>query len=109
MAKWKIGQRVGVGLIAGEDGICEPCKRGDMVNCHNPVTLGNILGLFLREAAMLLFVGLAIGIPVALIASRLVSGMLFSVSPSSPVSIVVPSAVLIFAGLLAGLCEVLSW
>ena len=22
---WKIGQRVGVGLIAGEDGVCEPC------------------------------------------------------------------------------------
>jgi len=40
VAKWKIGQRVGVGLIAGEDGICEPCRRGDMVNCHNPVTLG---------------------------------------------------------------------
>src|SRR4029077_16278828 len=40
VAKWKIGQRVGVGLIAGEDGVCEPCRRGDMVNCHNTVTLG---------------------------------------------------------------------
>src|ERR1700726_2705313 len=40
VAKWKIGQRVGVGLIAGEDGVCEPCRRGDMVNCQNPVTLG---------------------------------------------------------------------
>ena len=37
---WKIGQRVGVGLIAGEDGVCEPCRRGDMVNCQNPVTSG---------------------------------------------------------------------
>src|SRR5580658_4801738 len=39
-SKWKMGQRVGVGLIAGEDGVCEPCRRGDMVNCQNPVTLG---------------------------------------------------------------------
>jgi propanol-preferring alcohol dehydrogenase len=39
-SRWKIGQRVGVGLIAGEDGLCEPCRRGDMVNCQNPVTSG---------------------------------------------------------------------
>jgi propanol-preferring alcohol dehydrogenase len=38
--RWKIGQRVGVGLIAGEDGVCEPCRRGDIVNCQNPVTSG---------------------------------------------------------------------
>jgi propanol-preferring alcohol dehydrogenase len=40
VSKWKIGQRVGVGLIAGEDGVCEPCRRGDIVNCQNPVVLG---------------------------------------------------------------------
>jgi len=40
VSRWKIGQRVGVGLIAGEDGVCEPCRRGDMVNCQNPVTTG---------------------------------------------------------------------
>src|ERR1700692_1597661 len=40
VSRWKIGQRVGVGLIAGEDGVCEPCRRGDMVNCQNPVVLG---------------------------------------------------------------------
>jgi alcohol dehydrogenase, propanol-preferring len=40
VSRWKIGQRVGVGLIAGEDGVCEPCRRGDIVNCHNPVVLG---------------------------------------------------------------------
>ena len=38
--RWKIGQRVGVGLLGGEDGVCEPCRRGDIVNCQNPVTLG---------------------------------------------------------------------
>ena len=40
VSKWKIGQRVGVGLIAGEDGSCEPCRRGDMVNCEHPVVSG---------------------------------------------------------------------
>jgi propanol-preferring alcohol dehydrogenase len=40
VSKWKIGQRVGVGLIAGEDGVCEPCRRGDAVNCQNPVVSG---------------------------------------------------------------------
>jgi D-arabinose 1-dehydrogenase-like Zn-dependent alcohol dehydrogenase len=40
VTKWKINQRVGVGLIAGEDGVCEPCRRGDIVNCQNPVVLG---------------------------------------------------------------------
>src|SRR6202795_1765500 len=40
VSRWKIGQRVGVGLIAGEDGVCESCRRGDMVNCQNPVVSG---------------------------------------------------------------------
>jgi D-arabinose 1-dehydrogenase-like Zn-dependent alcohol dehydrogenase len=41
VSRWKIGQRVGVGLIGGEDGVCEPCRRGDLVNCQNhPVVLG---------------------------------------------------------------------
>jgi D-arabinose 1-dehydrogenase-like Zn-dependent alcohol dehydrogenase len=40
VSKWKIGQRVGAGLIAGEDGVCEPCRRGDTVNCQNPVVSG---------------------------------------------------------------------
>src|ERR1700687_6456024 len=40
VSKWKIGQRGGVGLIAGEDGVCEPCRRGDIVNCQNPVVSG---------------------------------------------------------------------
>ena len=40
VSRWKIGQRVGVGLIAGEDGVCEPCRRGDMVSCEHPVVSG---------------------------------------------------------------------
>src|SRR3982074_3726419 len=40
VSRWKIGQRVGIGFIAGEDGTCEPCRRGDIVNCQNPVVSG---------------------------------------------------------------------
>jgi propanol-preferring alcohol dehydrogenase len=40
VSRWKVGQRVGVGLIAGEDSVCEPCRRGDAVNCQSPVTSG---------------------------------------------------------------------
>jgi alcohol dehydrogenase, propanol-preferring len=40
VSRWKTGQRVGVGFFGGEDGVCEPCRRGDIVNCHNPVIPG---------------------------------------------------------------------
>ena len=40
VSRWKIGQRVGVGFFGGEDGFCEPCRRGDIVNCQNPVIPG---------------------------------------------------------------------
>jgi D-arabinose 1-dehydrogenase-like Zn-dependent alcohol dehydrogenase len=40
VSKWKIGQRVGVGFFAGEDGTCQPCRRGDIVNCLNAVIPG---------------------------------------------------------------------
>jgi propanol-preferring alcohol dehydrogenase len=40
VSRWKIGQRVGVGFFGGEDGVCDPCRRGDMVNCQNAVRPG---------------------------------------------------------------------
>src|SRR5258708_27432974 len=36
VSRWKIGQRVGVALIGGEDDLCEPCSPGDMVKCEEP-------------------------------------------------------------------------
>ena len=39
-SRWTVGQRVGVGFLGGEDGVCEPCRRGDIVNCRNPVIPG---------------------------------------------------------------------
>ena len=40
VSRWKTGQRVGIGFFGGEDGTCEPCRRGDIVNCHNAITPG---------------------------------------------------------------------
>jgi D-arabinose 1-dehydrogenase-like Zn-dependent alcohol dehydrogenase len=30
-----VGERVGVGWFGGKCGYCEPCRRGDLVNCQN--------------------------------------------------------------------------
>jgi propanol-preferring alcohol dehydrogenase len=40
VSKRKIGQRVGVGFLGGQDSECEPCLRGDFANCLNPVISG---------------------------------------------------------------------
>jgi propanol-preferring alcohol dehydrogenase len=40
VANWSVGQRVGVGFLAGEDGTCLRCRRGDYVNCANPTVTG---------------------------------------------------------------------
>jgi D-arabinose 1-dehydrogenase-like Zn-dependent alcohol dehydrogenase len=39
-ARWRAGDRVGLGFFGGEDGKCESCRRGDFVNCANPVVPG---------------------------------------------------------------------
>ncbi len=35
VAKWKVGQRVGVGWHGGHCFVCDPCRRGDFVLCEN--------------------------------------------------------------------------
>ncbi len=37
---WKVGQRVGVGFLAGYCGRCMPCREGDFVNCQNQPVSG---------------------------------------------------------------------
>jgi D-arabinose 1-dehydrogenase-like Zn-dependent alcohol dehydrogenase len=38
--QWKVGQRVGIGWYGGHCGRCEPCRRGDLVACQNPLIPG---------------------------------------------------------------------
>lgn len=37
---WAVGQRVGVGFLAGEDRVCHACRSGDFVNCDAPAIAG---------------------------------------------------------------------
>jgi predicted permease len=55
---------------------------------------GAIERMFLKESLTLLVLGVAIGLPVALVVTRLVSSMLFGLSPHDPGSIAVAIAVL---------------
>jgi putative ABC transport system permease protein len=57
--------------------------------------------LVLRDGALLLAGGLALGVPLALLLGRLLRGMLYGVSTTDPVSLLIAPAVLALAGLAA--------
>jgi D-arabinose 1-dehydrogenase-like Zn-dependent alcohol dehydrogenase len=40
VTNWKPGQRVGVGWHGGHDFTCNPCRRGDFINCQNEKVTG---------------------------------------------------------------------
>jgi D-arabinose 1-dehydrogenase-like Zn-dependent alcohol dehydrogenase len=40
VTQWKAGQRVGVGWHGGHCFICDPCRRGDFINCQNEKITG---------------------------------------------------------------------
>ena len=47
----------------------------------------DVLRLILREAALLVVVGVGVGLPAALAAARLAAGLLYGVTPADPVSV----------------------
>lgn len=40
---WQPGDRAGVGFLNGQCGECEPCRRGDFVNCRSQEQTGNTI------------------------------------------------------------------
>ena len=56
----------------------------------------------MREIAVLVLAGIAVGVPVTLAGSRLVGDMLYGIAATDPLSIVAAALVLTGAGLLAG-------
>jgi putative ABC transport system permease protein len=62
----------------------------------------NVLSLILREALLLVLVGLAVGVPIVLYVSKFASTLLFELSPTDPVSLSLAGAVLLIVALLAG-------
>ncbi|HEX8145947.1 MAG TPA: ABC transporter permease [Pyrinomonadaceae bacterium] len=64
----------------------------------------DVLRLILREAALLVLVGVGLGLPAALAAARLATGLLYGVTPADPVS--VSLAVLLLSAVAALACYV---
>jgi len=60
-----------------------------------------VLRMVMREGLILALVGIAIGLPAALAANRLVSGMLFGLSPTDPLSMTAASITLLALALVA--------
>ena len=63
----------------------------------------SIIWMVLRETLVLILIGLAIGIPVALGAGRLIASQLFGLSAADPLTLLAATLVLIGVAILAGL------
>jgi len=63
---------------------------------------GTVVWMVLRRVLLLAAVGLAISVPVALSASRLVKSFLFETKPNDPLTLAVAGGVLLCAAILAG-------
>ena len=61
-----------------------------------------ILGMVMRDALALVVLGIALGAPAALAAGRLVSSLLFGLTPADPLTIVGASLVMILVAAVAG-------
>ncbi|MGH9827245.1 MAG: FtsX-like permease family protein, partial [Blastocatellia bacterium] len=60
-----------------------------------------VLRMILSETVLMVITGVAIGIPVALLASRLISGVLFGIRPADPQAISAAAIVMLSTGLVA--------
>ena len=63
---------------------------------------GSVLGMILRETLALTLIGIAVGVSCALAAARLITHLLFKVTPYDPVTLGLVSLVLVAVGALAG-------
>ncbi len=63
---------------------------------------GRVVWMVLREALLIAAAGLAISVPTALSAAKLVKSFLFETEPNDPVSLIVAAASLVAAAALAG-------
>ncbi|PYT28627.1 MAG: hypothetical protein DMG57_14150 [Acidobacteria bacterium] len=62
----------------------------------------DVLGLIVGEVTWIALAGIAAGVPLALAASRVISGMLFGVSPTNPATIAFSAVILLGIAILAG-------
>jgi len=62
----------------------------------------DVVRMIVRDALSLVVAGLAIGIPLALISSRVVASLLFGLTPTDPVTLAVTAALLLAIGVIGG-------
>jgi ABC-type antimicrobial peptide transport system permease subunit len=62
----------------------------------------SVLWLVLRETLLLALIGIAAGLPVALISTRLTEGLLFELTPTDPLTVTIVTLVMISIATLAG-------
>ena len=65
-------------------------------------TRGQIAGMILRETLLLILVGLAIGIPAAMLSSHLIRSELYGLKADDPLTIVVASSIMAAIAIFAG-------
>jgi ABC-type antimicrobial peptide transport system permease subunit len=58
--------------------------------------------MILRNGLLLAIAGLALGVPIALAAGRLVTGTLFGITPSDPATMIVAAILLVLLAVTAG-------
>jgi predicted permease len=62
----------------------------------------DILGMVIRETLIMVALGVAIGIPAALAATRVISSLLYGLKPTDPLTIIVSASVMIAVAAFAG-------
>jgi putative ABC transport system permease protein len=79
------------------------CRTNEMgIRMALGASSGTILRMVLRETLLLAFAGLAVGVPGALVAARLLGHLLFGVSANDPVTLAAVAATLATVAALAG-------
>jgi ABC-type antimicrobial peptide transport system permease subunit len=64
---------------------------------------GDVIRMVLREAMMLVLIGLAVGIPLALASSRALHSLLFGLNSADPISLTLVVLLLAFVAAIAGM------
>jgi ABC-type antimicrobial peptide transport system permease subunit len=62
----------------------------------------DVLRMVLKEAMLLVLIGIAIGVPASFISSRVISSMLYGLKPHDPIAMVIVIALLAAVGAFAG-------
>ncbi len=92
---------VATGVLFGLAPALQSTRASVMPALKGAISGGGLARMVLKEAAVLVVVGVSVGLPAAFAASRLVGGMLYGIQPADPISAAAAAAVLGAVALLA--------